>query len=109
MAVTYSIIYKPEAQKKLDEILENLIEERSMKAAADFYNRFLDDMEKVARMPSGRPLEKRFNSLSSTEYRHIEIKPYSVVYSMEETINTVAVVRIHHISRGPDFFKQDLP
>lgn len=105
----YRVIYKPEAQKKLDEILEDLIEDKSLRAAADFYNRFLDDMQIVARMPGARPFEKRFRSLTETEYRHIEIKPYSVVYSVEEDINAIAVVMIHHIKRGPDFFKRVLP
>lgn len=109
MAITYTVIYKPEAQKRLDGILEEMIEAKSMKVAADFYNRFLDDMDKVARMPSARPLETRFKRLSETEYRHIEIKPYSVVYTVEEAINSVAVVMIHHIKRGPDFFNQYLP
>jgi len=108
MAATYQIIYAPDAQKQIDDILEYYLEEHSLNLAVSIQNAFLDASEKAAKIPITYPLDSRFASGSDTDFRRIVTKNYSLIYSVVEVIGSIIVVRVPHIKVGPDFFEKDL-
>lgn len=110
MAVTYQIVYLPEAEADIGRILDYyVVEKDNLNFAVKLQLAILDAVDKVAKMPSAYQLETRCKSRSGKVYRKVRALDYYVVYETRETHGDIVVITVYYIEAGPSFYDNDLP
>jgi len=85
------------AAKHFNEVLDYLYQE-SETAASVVGNAILDEIEKIAALPTTHPLD-RFKKHNNGNYRACIVYSYRISYYVDDSI--VYILRIRHCSREP--------
>lgn len=109
MAGPYQVILTVSGEKDLLDILRSIEVEFSHAAAVKVHGKILDSLEKLEVMPSAYAVYRKLKSKNGFIYRRIQAGKYYVVFRIEEVDAAVFVIMIHHIRRGDEFLKKELP
>lgn len=109
MAGSYTVTLLSSAEKDLLDILRSVEKEYSNESAVKVHERILEALQKLEVMPSAYALYTKSKSKFGLTYRQAFAGKYLVVCRIEETSKDVFVIRVHHIKRGPEFYKKDFP
>lgn len=109
MANPYQVTLTKSGEKDFLDLLRKVETEYSHSSAVSVHDKLIVAFEKLEKMPTAYPVDKRIKSKSGFAYRHLQAGKYYVVYRVEEIDADVFVVMIHHIKRGNDFFGKELP
>ncbi len=103
MAGTYRVIVTPAARQDLAEILEYVGELQSDGRASKVQDEILEAIDRLAEMPTAHAPVQETYELVGDVFRRIFADPYRIIFTVEESIQAVFVIRIMHIKRGPGF------
>jgi len=110
MAVTYQVVYLPQAEDDIERLLDfHLFERDNLNFAVKLQLAIMDAVEKAAKMPSAGQLEDRFSSRSGKIYRKVKALKHYVVYDTKEVARDIIIITVYHFNAGPDFYKDGLP
>ena len=92
--MTYSIVYKPYAERDIWEISDSL-SDYSVSAAQEFLAKLRKKIAALSEMPH------RFQKISSgQEYRKMVVDKYVVIFLVDEHANQVFIMRVVHGMRN---------
>ena len=93
--MAHNYIYEPRALYEYEEAILWYLE-RSKQAGENFELAINEKLRKISSNPTlYRKTKKHFREASLNKY------PYSIIYFVEEDINTIVIVSIFHNSRNP--------
>ena len=92
--MTYSIVYRPYAERDIWEIADSM-SEYSTAAARKFLQKLQEKIESLSEMPL---LYQKISS--QQEYRKMVVDKYVVVYYVDEQERQVIIVRVVHGMRN---------
>jgi addiction module RelE/StbE family toxin len=95
--MSYRIIWSPQALKDLNAIM-NYIQQHNPSAASSIRSHFVEAIQNLRRFPQ---MYRVVPELRNHRIREITtVRPYRIIYCLEETTRTIKILRIWHAKRG---------
>jgi plasmid stabilization system protein ParE len=108
MADTFQVIITPAAQQDLEDIIDYLTEMESYDRALTVHDEIVDVIEGLEKMPSRHTPARETHEFVGSYYRRAPAGKYKVIFTIDEPVNEVFVIRIMHIKRGSSFVRKAL-
>ena len=95
MTSKYKIIYTPEAQDDLNQIIENILGIAWLRSAEKWALKITNKIESVSVFPEGNPTYEY-----DQKYRTIRVGKYRVIYEIYKKERIIAILRIMYARRN---------
>ncbi|WP_420459201.1 type II toxin-antitoxin system RelE/ParE family toxin [Neolewinella sp.] len=110
MAGAYQVVVTEWAKRDINELLDYLLENASYGEAADARQQIIDGIHRLAKMPGAHsPVREMTELTGSIIFRQLVVKKaYRIIYQIREVKQSVVIIQIIHVKRGPGFVEDAL-